>query len=250
MPKFFFVSDIHSFYNELTAALHEAGFEINNENHWLVVCGDHFDRGPGTWELLNFLNSLPRKILIRGNHEELLLKCIERRYPLHHDWSNGTAMTIIDLAPSAKTFEEACVSAERLVKPLIKKMVNYFETEHYVAVHGFIPYKSKNWRNARNKTWQKAMWLNSMEEVNKGHGIEKTIIAGHFHTSWGRRVFECLPEWGPRADFSPYYMEDKLIAIDACTAYSRRCNVLIIEDNFLPPPEKEEGKKEKSQKEK
>ena len=253
MPKFFFVSDIHSFYDEFILALHNVGFDVNNEDHWLVICGDHFDRGPDTLKLFFFLNELPRRISIRGNHETLLLECLDRKFPMSHDLHNGTSRTILDLAPTATTFEEACEEAEKLIKPFVKKMKNYFETENYVAVHGFIPYKSKNWRTARNKTWERAMWLNSMAEVGKGHHADKTIIAGHFHTSWGRRVNETLPEWGPKADFSPYYMGDKLIAIDGCTAYSHRVNVLVLEDNFLPIPEKEEkgkGKEEEKKNEK
>jgi hypothetical protein len=46
-------------------------------------------------------------------------------------------------------------------------------------------------------------------------------------------VFANEPEFGEGADFSPYYYDDKLIAIDACTAYSGKVNVLVLEDDFL-----------------
>ena len=40
------VSDVHSFYDELMTALTKAGFDINNEEHIFVSCGDLLDRGP------------------------------------------------------------------------------------------------------------------------------------------------------------------------------------------------------------
>ena len=66
------MSDIHGFYNEMQKALDEAGFDPKNENHWLITCGDNFDRGPYPVEVMRYLRTLPRKILVRGNHEELL----------------------------------------------------------------------------------------------------------------------------------------------------------------------------------
>ena len=45
MPKFFVVSDIHGFYDIFIDALDKAGFDKNNEEHYLICCGDYFDRG-------------------------------------------------------------------------------------------------------------------------------------------------------------------------------------------------------------
>ena len=79
--KYFVVSDVHSFYDEMVAALTSVGFDYNNPDHILVSCGDLLDRGNKTLETLKYVNGLPkeRKILIRGNHEDLLTECIKRR---------------------------------------------------------------------------------------------------------------------------------------------------------------------------
>ena len=70
--RFFVVSDIHSFYEPLIKALDGAGFDASNPDHWLVVCGDCFDRGPDSGLVLQFLMTLERKILIKGNHDSFL----------------------------------------------------------------------------------------------------------------------------------------------------------------------------------
>jgi len=253
MTKLFVVSDIHGFYDELREALDAAGFDQENENHWLITCGDHFDRGSQPFEVMDYLMNLPRKVLIKGNHEQLFNECVERGYWGSHDISNGTLDTICELgcAGEGRSFDECCIIAEQKVKPFFNSMVNYFETENYVFCHGFIPVncddnlpmyyqnnrkfsKKEDWRIAHQSEWDQAMWLNGMKMVMHGFEIEKCIVVGHYHTSWGHCVVgNTESEFDDDADFSPFYYNDKLIAIDGCTAYTGKVNVLVLEDNFI-----------------
>lgn len=43
MDKYFVFSDVHSFYDELMNALDDKGFNINNQEHVIISCGDLFD---------------------------------------------------------------------------------------------------------------------------------------------------------------------------------------------------------------
>lgn len=249
MPKLYVISDIHGFYNEMKEALDEAGFDPDNKEHWLISLGDEVDRGNHPLAVISYLQSLERCICVRGNHSDLLLQCIQRSYPLSHDWSNGTAQTIIDLAPEAQTFDEACKISYDKVKDFIYSSVNYFESENYIFVHSWVPLKCNDklpahyirnrkfefdpdWRNADTDAWYRARWGNPYELAEQGFLPDKTLIFGHFHTSWPRAQYHMEQEFGPNADFSIYY-GDRYIAIDACTAYSGKVNVLVLEDNFL-----------------
>ena len=60
----FCVSDIHSHYSAMKKALDEVSFDKDNPTHYLISCGDAFDRGHESEEVLHFLMSLERKILI------------------------------------------------------------------------------------------------------------------------------------------------------------------------------------------
>lgn len=40
MKKFFVVSDVHGFYDEMIEALNKAGFDKNNKDHVFISCGD------------------------------------------------------------------------------------------------------------------------------------------------------------------------------------------------------------------
>lgn len=251
--KLFVVSDIHGFFDEFKKALDESRFDPNNPEHMLITCGDNWDRGHQPKEIMDYLMGLDRCILVKGNHEDLFEEFCERRYPLGYDWSNGTANTILDLAPESKNWEGACLIAMDKMKPLLDQMVNYYETKNYIFVHSFVPLnvlddmpkhytrgrvyaKMENWREAHNSDWETARWGNPFQLALNGFLPDKCLVFGHWHTSWPRHHYtwsdEAEPEWGEDADFSPYY-GNGYIGIDACTAYSGKVNVLVLEDDLL-----------------
>lgn len=239
MPKIFAVSDIHSFYTPLKKALDEAGFDANNKNHWLVSCGDVFDRGDESEEVLYFLMSLERKILIRGNHDTLLEECCMREFPYSYDNSNGTRKTIQDLggAGYGRAFDDCCQMTWNRLAAYRNSLVNYFETQNYIFVHSWIPTKEnkyiENWRNANNTEWDGAMWVNPFDMHLSGlNQTGKTIIFGHWHCSAGHKMLgRCEDEFNC-AIWEPCYAEG-IIGIDRCTAYTGEVNVLVLEDKFL-----------------
>jgi hypothetical protein len=236
-------------------ALEKAGFDKNNPEHMLISCGDHFDRGRKPVEVMNYLMALPRKILIRGNHEDLLYECCERGWFKSHDESNGTIQTIDDLtAPfvidhKLKTgdypnIKERCAKARRILKPFYQSLIDYYETRNYIFVHGWIPYiietdgfvakrmYDPDWRDADSDGWRRARWSNGMELSCKYRINEpnKTVVCGHWHASYGHSRFENKgTEWGRDADHTPFYGEG-IIAIDGCTAVSQAVNCIVIDD--------------------
>lgn len=248
MPKLFVISDVHGYFDEMKKALDEAGFDPENENHWIVTCGDHFDRGPNPSSIMKYLMKLPRKILVRGNHEQLFEDLCEREFPYSYDNSNGTTRTVWQLGLS-NDFQECCSIALNRTRPFFNEMVNYFETKNYIFVHSWIPVINKDglpahytqgrsfdfnpdWRNATQKEWDDAMWGNPFDMAARGLLPDKTVVFGHWHCSTGWAEAEGRSEFGEDAKFDTYY-GDGFISIDACTARSGKCNVLVIEDEFI-----------------
>lgn len=246
--KFFVCSDIHSAYTPWMKALDEAGFDESNDEHKIIVCGDLFDRMDETKEVYEFALDMINKdklIYVAGNHELLLKEMLRRKYSLYHDHHNGTVKTFYHLrdmcSDKMNEHQDPNEMVQELLKPLWDKMVNYYCTKKYVFCHGFLPTVKKEdgsikinqrWKGASQKSWNDAMWLNGMGMVDYGLYLKnKTIVVGHFHASWGHAQFEGKPEWGEGADFSPCYYEDKLIAIDACTAHTGKVNVVVLEDD-------------------
>ena len=56
--KIFACSDIHGFYKEFKEALVKSGFEENNPDHLLIVCGDYWDRGYNPYKIVEYLNGI------------------------------------------------------------------------------------------------------------------------------------------------------------------------------------------------
>lgn len=136
------------------------------------------------------------------------------------------------------------INESPFVQKIIPSMLDYYETDNYIFVHGWIPCETirqnqyavsyftiEDWRNASKEQWGYSRWINGMDAANDGV-IEKgkTIVCGHWHSSYGHSRYEGkCSEFGEDADFSPYYGKG-IITLDTCTVHSKKINCLIIED--------------------
>lgn len=255
--RYYVTSDVHGFYSKLKNVLTKKGFFDDSEPHKLIICGDLFDRGEEAVELQKFILELLRKeqvILVRGNHEDLALSLInnwhKESYKQYHHHTNGTIDTVCQLVNNYDLYCDTDRIGRAFLKGayiqrIIPEMVDYFETDHYIFVHGWIPCTGisigskqmlytpiPDWRNADETLWGKARWINGMEAAH--HGITepgKTIVCGHWHCSFGHARYEGdgVEFHKHTANFNPYYGEG-IIALDACTAYSGKVNCIVIED--------------------
>lgn len=252
MTKFFVCSDIHSAYTPWMEALAQAGFDENNDNHMIVLCGDLFDRMEESKQVYDFAKKMLEKgklIYVKGNHEQLLLDCCRRGWFAQHDLHNGTAKTIWDLGYGLE-FEDMCKYTLAKVRPLFNQMVNYFETNNYIFVHSWIPVINKDglpahytrgrsfefnpdWRNASQEDWDAAMWGNPFDMVERGlNQTRKVIVFGHWSTEYKWASDENRSQFDENSKHDIYY-GDGYIGIDATTVYSKKVNVLVLEDGFL-----------------
>ena len=223
--KLFVVSDIHGFAGLLKEALQNAGYDPKNEHHLLVCCGDLFDRGTENFEVLRFFERIERKVMIKGNHETRLLEILENGRLGQHDCLNGTVETIQEFFGKYSVmsllepvdFSGKTGTVDRLYD-LIGEMRDYYETEHYVFVHGWLPNENEtvvaDWRSATPQQWRNSRWTWWTKGVEMpGRTEPKTIVCGHYPTPGG-----------------DIYYGDGFIAIDAGTYRSGKVNVLVLED--------------------
>lgn len=247
MSKYFVVSDVHSFFKELMIALDEKGFERNNPEHKLIVCGDLLDRGNETVQCFEFIKELHaqnRLIYIKGNHESLLQDCVDEmslgEMPGYHHFSNGTVKTICQFCGENEWivydpayYDKTCKTMQPILDFINQNCVNYAEIGDYIFVHGWIPsfQHLEDFREADDSDWYEATWLNGMDMWRnpKNRVADKTIVCGHWHCNWGHaRIHQMCSEWDENTIFEPF-IDEGIIAIDACTAYSGKVNVLVIE---------------------
>jgi len=231
--KLFVVSDVHGHCEILKKALQDAGFDKNNADHLLICCGDYFDRGRENPEVLQFFERLPRAVLLRGNHEDMLRKLLSNGKILPHHYINGTLQTVenffgkfaIDPATDTVDFAGKTRTVDRLCE-FMDQTVDYFETAHYVFVHGWLP--EGNWRQATSEAWAEARKQRWSDRYDGTPPLpDKTLICGHMPAVYAK-LFD--PSRGI-GNYTPYY-GNGLIAIDGATADSKLVNVIVLEDTL------------------
>lgn len=237
--KLFVVSDVHGHYTLLREALDKVGFDKENESHLLVCCGDYFDRGNENMEVLKFFERLKHKVLLRGNHEDLLLKLLQTGKVLPHNYINGTMRTLedffgkhsIDPIDDTIDFSGKTRTVDRICE-FIDETTDYFETENYVFVHGWLPDNTETAElraKACDEVWEKARWTRWTEKYDGKRPIaDKTLVCGHMPTFYAKKF-----DNGHSESFSDIYYGNGLIAIDAGTFYTKQVNVLVLEDNLI-----------------
>ena len=261
--RYYVVSDVHGFFDKMIIALKDKGYFKDKAPHKLIICGDLFDRGSQTQKMMDFVLDLIKKdevILIRGNHEDLMVDLaynIENYIGVidcsHHS-SNGTFKTALALSKmNRRDIEKKPMEFKDKMKKspffteILPHMVDYFETEHYVFVHGWVPCnelkatsyggqiaysKMGNWRGAAPYAWSRARWVNGMAAARCGvlDDQGKTIVCGHYRTAWGHSVIHGIGQsYGEFGEYSPYY-DEGIIAIDGCTAFTKQVNCIVLDD--------------------
>lgn len=241
--KIFAVSDIHGHYTILKNALDDAGFDPQCDDHLLICCGDYFDRGTENFQTLRFIDGIKNKVMLRGNHEDMLLEIFRTGHLKPHNYLNGTLQTIIELFGKYSISGDGFIDFGGKTRVLgrmtdfINEMGDYFETEQYVFTHGWLPTKKngqlhvirKDWKQATFDEWKNARknkWIEMYEHCDRLQ--DKTIICGHVPAFYGTDYVPSVS-----IENSGIFFGKGVIAIDAGTDTTKKINVLVVEDRLL-----------------
>ena len=247
--KIFAISDMHGHYTETIKELNKYGWDSNNEEHLLVVCGDMFDRGTESLELFLWLKELTEKgkaVVVRGNHEKFLEEWLSGPCSLYNWTNNGFKATALSFATSvAETVDTAPESYQDFFdwsnvmrKAIIEKYPNilewlnnlpyYYETKNHIFTHGNIQTYG-DWRNPR-KGWDECTWDKGFFFGEYIFNTEKNIVVGHFDTGGIRERYKV----GDPDDYSVLIREDgRIIMLDACTVFTKQVNVYTLEKKMI-----------------
>ncbi len=215
MPKIFCVSDIHAHLDALEEALGRVK-EKASEGDRLIFLGDYIDNGPDSGGVLRRIFELQkaygpeRVIVLRGNHEEMLLEWLDtfagpaacRRdeygWPLWSDWLDGdedlqTLRSLIAESQFASfrsvmpdlSKENLNITAAKMVlendRELIRwlrRLPYFYETETQIFVHAGIDEEAGDWwREGTPESTFAAKYPAAFGP------FPKDIIAGHIGTA-------------------------------------------------------------------
>lgn len=266
--KIFAVSDVHNEYKILIKSLKDAGFDENNPEHLLVSIGDAFDRGPDALKTYKYLKRLSDKgsaIVLKGNHTSFLTGYLDGSIisPFNY-MHNGTKETLADFLGRSIPFESWCLIDKNIKNPTYEDFANwiaearqkinaefpelldwlnsrpyYLETTNYIFTHGAIDTNAEDWHNPHCilhnfVDWEALMWDDGSFFGKEIDNTEKTVVIGHFGTSTLRKMYGYSPNRNPKGSFDILKRKDgRVIAIDATTNYSKKVNVLVLEDEEI-----------------
>ena len=266
--KIFAVSDVHNEYKILIKSLKDAGFDENNPEHLLVSIGDAFDRGPDALKTYKYLKRLSDKgsaIVLKGNHTSFLTSYLDGSIISPFNYiHNGTKETLADFLGRSSPFESWCFIDKGIDNPTYADFADwiqeardeinanfpelldwlnsrpyYLETTNYIFTHGAIDTNAEDWHNPHCMLynfvdWEALMWDDGSFFGKEIDNTEKTVVIGHFGTSTLRKMYGYSPNRNPKGSFDILKRKDgRVIAIDATTNYSKKVNVLVLENEEI-----------------
>lgn len=257
--KYFVISDIHGFFDEVVEALKEKGYDSNNSSHKLLVLGDIFDRGTKSLEVYKWLKQLTdenKAIILKGNHDDFLIKfltdynLIENQFNFYNNGLENTIKSFLEQDIDIKDYykEKGNVENKQLAfkawnsyaKDIINKKYPYlllwlnsfsyyYETKNYIFTHSSIDTQCKNFRKTL-KNFDDLLWDNGSFFGSDLKNVNKTVVVGHIGTSDIRKMYGL-----DNSDSHDILIRDdnKIIMIDGTIAKSHICNVLVVEDETV-----------------
>lgn len=260
MKKYFIVSDVHGFYDELMKRLEDSGFDSSNPDHIFVSLGDLFDRGTKSYECLQFVNNLPedRKILIWGNHEECLAEAISRRRFKSHDSHNKTDKTCWefykavhpDATIDSVKEDEVLAWLENWdeLKEYQSSLELYHIIDNNIFVHGWVPYwctslediSRTDWADWYDACWSDGSmycckWNRKLHVTHNENSEIVTVFCGHVHSFIPNYRYHNSGEMKlvngeldlDKIDNSPF-IDKGIVNLDSFTSESKIVNVYIL----------------------
>jgi len=188
--NFYVIADIHGMLNKLKNLLEK--IQPTNKDT-LVFLGDYIDRGPDSFELIEFLINLKNKfdcIFLQGNHESMLYEYMVGCGAVAY-LSNGGGETIESYKRNGFDISDSIESSERGIPEshanFFDELSMLYETPGYIFVHAGIKliYENDTYKCADSSKQDENSLLWSREFHRFGRCVykgPKTVIFGH--TPW------------------------------------------------------------------
>ena len=173
MDNIFVIGDIHGCFDKLQMLMQEIPIDLDHDK--LVFIGDYIDRGPQSFEVVDYLVRLQRRypaiIFLKGNHEAMLenyLTGVDRfTYLL-----NGGQQTLDEYLNHTAQSGSSPVPREHTA--FFDSLVLYHQTEDYIFVHAGLRKKIP----LEKQKSEDLLWIRDAF-ISTDYDFGKLVIFGH-----------------------------------------------------------------------
>ena len=173
MQKIFVVGDIHGCFDKLCALMDK--IPINNTRDQLIFIGDYIDRGPSSFDVVNYLidfkKRVPGTIFIKGNHEDMLQNYLDGSDRFTY-LLNGGQKTMDEYLNRSDNKEAFPIPSEHL--EFFNSLQLYYQTDDYIFVHAGL--REKVPLESQDK--MDLLWTRD-EFIHSDFNFGKRVIFGH-----------------------------------------------------------------------
>jgi len=173
MQKIFVVGDIHGCFDKLCALMDK--IPINNTRDQLIFIGDYIDRGPSSFDVVNYLidfkKRVPGTIFIKGNHEDMLQNYLDGSDRFTY-LLNGGQQTMDEYLNRSDNKEAFPIPPEHL--EFFNSLQLYYQTDEYIFVHAGL--REKVPLESQDK--MDLLWTRD-EFIHSDFNFGKRVIFGH-----------------------------------------------------------------------
>lgn len=214
------VGDIHGCFHEFKALLKKVGYKADIDR--LVMLGDLMDRGPLSWEMLQWAIRWKKEhpdsfFLIRGNHEQMIVEqspAVDTRL----------IWRVVGKTATIRSFRKHKDRMELYIPWILENMPIYYIDEGFRCVHAAIEYEDFEENNVE-------LLVKDHRYSRKNlYGGKITIIGHtplpaptHYDGSGGEGIHLPYHEWKPLP-------AQGTICIDTGCVFGDRLTAMIIED--------------------
>jgi len=173
--KFYLIGDIHGQLSKLKNLISKIKPDLES-NDLIIFLGDYLDRGPKSFEVIEFLLKLKSEnniVCLLGNHEDMFLRFVAIGDNYNNYMANGGRYTIKSYIKNIKEFK-----IPESHKRFYNSLKLYYESDSFLAVHAGINPKV---RDIAAQDRNDLIWIrDDFYQYNKKW--DKTVIFGHTPT--------------------------------------------------------------------
>lgn len=226
MSRAFVIGDVHGMYEMLVELLDT----WNSDTEHLILLGDMIDRGPQIKEVIDLARKLQIEhsaTLLRGNHEQMLLDCLNApeqywgRYQRNGGLSTFAALLEVEESElQLQPIEQIVTQVTEKLPWLIQWLTDlplYEVFGHWICVHAGLDLTLADWR--KTSTFDMVWIRNEFHQAQNNTG--KYIIFGHTPLQNLNKARDSLAIW----------QQDGKFGIDGGAVYQGDLIGLLIEEN-------------------